>query len=161
MQFLHILPNTSVELNRYIAATKIQRAWRNRNSFYAEYRSEEGEESQAWKSTFESSRSFDFLDPSRLSYMESSNQHGAETVVDENSVTRQRKSIRRRGKGKTPSQVGAAMAKLTGRRVTIFLFANLLIVLFFTYTETNTTDVSTMVMLHAQTTNGNPDLHHP
>eukprot|EP00533_Pseudo-nitzschia_delicatissima_P013542 CAMPEP_0197268140 /NCGR_PEP_ID=MMETSP1432-20130617/3997_1 /TAXON_ID=44447 /ORGANISM="Pseudo-nitzschia delicatissima, Strain UNC1205" /LENGTH=747 /DNA_ID=CAMNT_0042733163 /DNA_START=228 /DNA_END=2471 /DNA_ORIENTATION=+ len=66
-----------------------------------------------------------------------------------------KKIKRRRQKKKPPSQVGTAMAELTGQSVTIFLFANLLIALGLTYIEHDTTDASTMVILHGQTKGGN------
>ena len=67
-------------------------------------------------------------------------------------ATNDLKLRRRRQKKSIPSQVGTAMARKTGQRLAIFLIANLLLVLIFTHTEMDTTDVSTMVILHNQTT---------
>jgi len=142
-------------LNRHIAAIRIQRAWRNRNTFGTELRSEEGDEGQAWKSTREfGTTSFEFLlDQNRRSRLDNSNRRSPQAggAVDENNGAKRRKLIRRRGEEKKASQVGTAMAKLTWQRVTLFLLANLLFVLLSTYTEIDATDTTTMLILHEQT----------
>ena len=162
LRFLHILPNTNIEMNRHIAATRIQRVWRNRSGFYDDAYSED-EGSQAWISTrdgLSSSLSLDFKEIlSRQSRLFENNSIHRDSIpgepVDQGNTTARRKMKRRRGKKKVPSQVGKAMAEMTGQWVTLFLFANLLVAVLFTYVEHDTTDASTMVILHGQTTNGN------
>lgn len=162
--FIGILPNSNVELNRHIAATKIQRAWRNRLAKPAlDARSEDGlvgsgEGSHAWNSRDTTSSVL------KKRSMLSRNAFSSKTLgrISENSIT----GRRRRQSPKTietdsftgqhklsrvdHSQVGTAMAEVTGQRVSIFILLSLLFVLLFTYDEINSTRPSTMVVLHGQ-----------
>ena len=145
MRFLRILPNTNIELNRQIAAARIQRAWRNRHTEFTEIRSEIGEGSQAW-SAHDANTS---LNHSRFS--QSNRETKTETAEDSKDAGK-RRILRRRHKREDRSQIGTQMAVLTGQRVATFLLVSLLLGLIFTYTENDSTDLSTMVMLHGQTT---------
>mmetsp|Transcript_5759 Transcript_5759/g.13785 ORF Transcript_5759/g.13785 Transcript_5759/m.13785 type:complete len:766 (-) Transcript_5759:1829-4126(-) len=127
-------------------------------------RSDEGEGSRAWtRDGFSSSLDFDLYSRrSRVDGRDSgsnprdSGSNPKELIGQSNATnTIGQKLKRRRQKKKPPSQVGTAMAELTGQSVTIFLFANLLIALGLTYIEHDTTDASTMVILHGQTRRGN------
>jgi class 3 adenylate cyclase len=155
LRCLRILPHKSVELNRQIAATRIQRAWRNRNTTFWEVRSGKSEGSQAWRSPRDG-MSLDDLNPS--SRLDHSNRRSpkARVMVDQNGGGQSGPLVQGRGEGEAPSRVGAVMAELTGHRVVVFLLLNLLIVLTFTYIEPDNTDASTMIILHHQTTRGNP-----
>ena len=145
MRFLRILPNTNIELRRQIAAARIQRAWRNRHTEFTEIRSEIGEGSQAW-SAHDANTS---LNHSRFS--QSNRETKTETAEDSKDAGK-RRILRRRDKREDRSQIGTQMAVLTGQRVATFLLVSLLLGLIFTYTENDSTDLSTMVMLHGQTT---------
>ena len=145
MRFLRILPNTNIELRRQIAAARIQRAWRNRHTEFTEIRSEIGEGSQAW-SAHDANTS---LNHSRFS--QSNRETKTETAEDSKDAGK-RRILRRRHKREDRSQIGTQMAVLTGQRVATFLLVSLLLGLIFTYTENDSTDLSTMVMLHGQTT---------
>jgi len=170
LRFLHILPKTNIELNRHIAATRIQRAWRNRILFGNEDMFSEGDEgSQAWASNRGDgiSSSMDLGLSSRRSRVDdrdsgsnprdsgSNPRNSKETGVGNSVNTTPHKLKRRRQKRKAPSQVGTAMAELTGNLVTGFIMLNLIFALRFTYIEYDTTEASTMVVLHGQTTTGN------
>jgi len=146
LRFLRILPNTNIELNRQIAATRIQRVWRSRHTEYMELRSEKGEGSQAW-SAHDAGTS---LRVTNLS--ESNHESKAELLYDQNDVGNRRILRKRRDKREDPSQIGSKMSEITGQRVAIFLLFSLLLVLIFTYTENDSTIASTMVLLHGQTT---------
>ena len=50
------------------------------------------------------------------------------------------------------TQVGRAMAQVTGRRLAITVLMSLLLTILFTYVETDATRTSTMIILHGQTT---------
>ena len=145
MRFLRILPNTNIELRRQIAAARIQRAWRNRHTEFTEIRSEIGEGSQAW-SAHDANTS---LNHSRFS--QSNRETKTETAEDSKDAGK-RRILRRRHKREDRSQIGTQMAVLTGQRVATFLLVSLLLGLIFTYTENDSTNLSTMVMLHGQTT---------
>jgi len=157
LRFLRILPNTNIELNRQIAATRIQRAWRNRHAKYTGLRSEVGEGSQAWRSVRDSTSTLHQLEGrgSRSRFGDSNRRESkAEVPTDQNDATKHRNLRQRRDKKADSSRVGTAMAELTGQRVATFLLLSLVVVLIFTYTELDTTDPSTMVILHGQTTTG-------
>ena len=145
MRFLRILPNTNIELNRQIAATRIQRTWRSRYTEFTEIRSEKGEGSQAW-SAHDTNTSL------HHSHFSQSNREAKTETAEYSKDAGKRHILRRRDKREDPSQIGTKMAELTGQRVATFLLVSLLLVLIFTYTENDSTDLSSMVMLHGQTT---------
>ncbi len=175
-----ILPNTNVELNRHIAATKIQRAWRSRLAKPTEARSDDGMQGGsvdgglAWTSR-DSASVVTLKKRSMLSRNTHSNKtagrlsdqplRGSEAkAAPENQLSssgsphheyhngrhNQHFSHGRRSRA-DHSQVGAAMAEVTGERVGIFILLSLLFVLLFTYGEDDSTRPSTMVVLHGQT----------
>jgi len=152
LRFLRILPNTNIELNRQIAATRIQRVWRNRHIEYMELRSEKGDGSQAWSAHDAGTT----LRVTNLS--ESNHESKAELLNDQNNDGNRRILRKRRDKKGDPSQIGSKMSEITGQRVAIFLLFSLLLVLIFTYTENNSTNASTMVLLHGQTTSTDQNL---
>jgi hypothetical protein len=56
-------------------------------------------------------------------------------------------------KKRNESQVGSAMRDLTSQRVALGIIIALLLTVFFTYTEEDTTNPATMIVLHNQTSN--------
>ncbi len=170
LRFFHIIPKTNKELNRHIAATRIQRAWRNRALFGNEDVFSDGDEgSQAWASSrgdgISSSMDLGFsIRRTRVDGRDSGSnprdsgsnpRNSKETAGGNSIITTRKKMKRRRQKRKAPSQVGTAMAERTGNLVTNFLLLNNVLALLFTYIEYDTTQASTMVVLHGQTTTGN------
>jgi class 3 adenylate cyclase len=170
LRFVGIFPNSNVELNRHIAATKIQRAWRNRLAKPAlEARSDDGlifsgEGSHAWNSRDSistttskkrsmltrhafSSKAFSSKALGRITenYTTGRKSKASSTSLETDSFSRQRKLSR-----VDHSQVGTAMAEVTGQRVGIFILLSLLFVLLFTYVESDSSTPSTMVVLHGQ-----------
>jgi hypothetical protein len=145
LRFLRILPNTNIELNRQIAAARIQRAWRSRHTEFTEIRSEKGEGSQAWSAN-------DANTSLHHNHFSQSNREAKTDPVEDPKNAGKHRILRRRDKKEDPSQIGTKMAVLTGQRVATFLLVSLLLGLVFTYTENDSTDLSTMVMLHGQTT---------
>ena len=145
-------------MDRQIAAIRIQRAWRNHNAIYTKSRSGKGEGSQDWMCNPDGIVSIDFSVASRnSSQVADIGIRSSKDIVqvDQNDATNSQKLTPRRAKQKESSQAGATMARLTGQRVAIFLFVNLLLIAVLAYNERDTTRASTMVILHGQTTKGN------
>jgi class 3 adenylate cyclase len=163
--FVGIRPKSNEELNRHIAAARIQRAWRNRLAKPTlDSRSEDdligsGEGSHAWSSR-DSISSLALKKRSMLSRNTFSNKSLGRIL--ENSTTgrspqqhpKSNETDLHSGEHKLSkvdhSQVGTAMAEVTGQRVGIFILLSLLFVLLFTYYEVDSTIPSTMVVLHGQ-----------
>jgi class 3 adenylate cyclase len=162
LRMIGILPNANSELNRYIAATKIQRAWRSRLAKpVMEARSDDGllgsgEGSQTWNSrdSIASTRK------KRSMMMRGPFSTRTLGRISENPIIgKKRKPLQNMKDSSTDhmklskadhSQVGTAMAEVTGQRVGIFTLLSLLFVLLFTYYEFDSTRPSTMVVLHGQ-----------
>ncbi|KAL3916282.1 MAG: hypothetical protein SGILL_005246 [Bacillariaceae sp.] len=158
-----ILPNANAELHRHIAATKIQRAWRSRlakpiiDARYDDGFLGSGEGSQAW-----SSRDSYASQRKKKSMMSRGGAFSTRTLgrISENPILgRKKKHPPKRNDSAADhgemtkadrSQVGTAMAEVTGQRVGIFILLSLLFVLLFTYYEFDSTRPSTMVVLHGQ-----------
>lgn len=179
LRLIGILPDTNVELNRHIAATKIQRAWRSRLAKPTETRSEDGmqggsiDESSAWtgrdsasalvlkKRSMLSRNGHSTKNAGRLSdqTIRKAKANELEIQLPANGGNRnkycqrrnQNHPLRGRRSRADHSQVGNAMAEVTGQRVGIFILFSLLFVLLFTYYEIDSTQPSTMVVLHGQT----------
>ena len=160
LRFLGILPNTNIYLNRQIAATRIQRAWKNRDgNVDTSSTSERIDASQAWSGTGTESRASQHMARStgRVSIQQNVHIVNGEEKDEEPMDTigtkiQRRRHISKRRRENSPSKIGNKMSELTGHRCAIFLLLNLLMVLIFTYNEPDTTMLSTMVMLHGQTT---------
>jgi hypothetical protein len=192
LRFLRILPNTSSELNRQIAATKIQRVWRNRHS-NNQTRSEDGfmlgsidGSFAGWHGgnrdtgvssfrkgyTIGSRRGVGNGPSSRmLRSQRGISQRNAAISATNNQQQKQQNSNKswydynspklfERGKGaRAQSQVGTAMAEVTGQRVGVFILLSLFFVLTFTYIEADSTRASSMVVLHGQTVGVPNEIH--
>lgn len=170
LRLIGVLPNSNVELNRHIAATKIQRAWRSRLAKPTEARSDDGiqvgslDDTFAWTSRDGASLASTQKKRPMLSRNangtksagQSSNEHIRESEAAPefqqlSSNGRPRHQFHRGSSRAHHSQVGAAMAENTGERVGIFILLSLLFVLLFTYHEPDSTRPSTMVVLYGQT----------
>ena len=134
------LPDANLELKRHVAATKIQRAWRWRLSRPMDIRSVLGLEV-----TSEDGEVITRVRSSRTSTVER--------------VPKKRSMLgpyyhQHGGKAKhsfrSNSQVGSAMAEVTGQWVASIILFGLVLTMLFTYHERDATRPSTMVVLHGQ-----------
>ena len=129
-----LLPDANLELKRHIAATKIQRAWRWRLSrpVGLEVTSEDGEGISRFRRSGTSTVERVLKKRSMLGGY---NHHHGKMTKD---------SFR------SNSQVGSAMAEVTGQWVASIILFGLLLTILFTYHERDVTRPSTMVVLHGQ-----------
>ncbi|KAG7368756.1 adenylate cyclase [Nitzschia inconspicua] len=164
-RWIGMLPNSNVELNRHIAATKIQRAWRNRLfKPAADTRSDDdlieiGEGGHGYisgdsllsstlkKRSMLSRSTFSAKSLGRISEnpILGKKHQPTPTSGDSKSFSHGNKLSR-----VDNSQVGTAMAEVTGQRVGLFILLSLLFAMLFTYVEFDSTKPSTMVVLHGQ-----------
>jgi hypothetical protein len=174
LRLIGVLPNTNVEMDRHIAATKIQRAWRSRLAKTKEARSDDGMQGGSVEGNFvwtgrEGASASTVKKRSMLNRTingakiagRSSDKHirGAEAApeyqLSSNGNSRHqyhRNTLNGKHSRADRSQVGPAMAENTGERVGVFILLSLLFVLMFNYQENDSTRPSTMVVLHGQTT---------
>jgi hypothetical protein len=171
LRYIRVLPKNNVELKRHIAATKIQRAWRSRLARPGENRSDDDMQGGSVDGSFALSRDSGAAQSIiKKRSMLSRNAHTTKTAgrlpdqsvresnarVPETQFPADRSDHRHSTRGKRSpydhSQVGTAMAEVTGQRVVVFILLSLLFVFLFTYYEKNSTRPSTMVVLHGQTT---------
>jgi class 3 adenylate cyclase len=166
LRYVGIRRNSNEELHRHIAAAKIQRAWRNRLATPAvDTRSDDGligsaEGSHAWNSRDSISSSV-----TKKRSMLSRNGFSNKTLgrilenpimgrsPQQNPKANETDLFSGQHKLSTKvdhSQVGTAMAEVTGQRVGIFILLSLVFVFLFTYYEVDSTIPSTMVVLHGQ-----------
>jgi class 3 adenylate cyclase len=163
-----MLPNKMVELQRQIAATKIQRAWRNTHARPVYAASEDGgsvdfdelprgrtaptgaldrvlkKRSMMGHLGFSSRRTNNTdSDPMRESF-------GRKQSSRKARPTRKQESRMIQQDSRPESQVGSAMGELTGQRVATGIFFSLILTILFTYQEMDTTRHTTMVVLHSQ-----------
>jgi class 3 adenylate cyclase len=135
------LPNNKyVELRRHIAATKIQRVWRNTLSRPTEAHSDDGMgavsldvDDTAWKGRSAPTSALDRA----LKKRSTLGRH------------QQQRNIRKKDV-RPQSQVGSAMGELTGQRVATGILFSLILTILFTYQEADATKPATMVVLHGQ-----------
>ena len=145
-----MLPSTAVEVGRHIAATKIQRAWRNRLARPTEARSEDGigtgsVEDDSWrKKRPKLGTSFQRQNAKHLN----GSKVGHRTSDKKSMVAFRGPNFKDK---RADSQVGSAMAEVTGQRVATIILLSLLLTILFTYHEPDTSRPSTMVVLHGQT----------
>jgi hypothetical protein len=141
------LPNNKyVELRRHIAATKIQRAWRNTLSRPTEAHSDDGmgavsmdDDDTAGKGRSAPTSTLERVMMKR-SILGRDQQQNLKNIRNSTSD----KDVR------PESQVGSAMGELTGRRVATGILLSLVLTILFTYQEADATRPSTMVVLHGQ-----------
>jgi class 3 adenylate cyclase len=153
LQSLGLLSPETDELRKQIAATRIQRAWRATVNRHPDEDAEESYHSTdvAWEGRH-SANNFDRVLAARsilrqnasLNYRKQPGQN-----IRAGSSLSTRNPLKRRAE----SQVGSAMRELTGQRVAIGIILALVLTVLFSYSETDSTRQSTMVILHDQTQN--------
>jgi hypothetical protein len=161
---LGLLRNVNEELNRHVAATKIQRAWRATMNQHRNITTQGASEDDAWAP----SREFSSDPPEAKSQKRhllrpynspSSQAFKANPISPQKSVlpmsaksnNQTRNSVSRR---RPESQVGSAMRELTGQRVAIGIIVALVLTVIFTYSENDATRPASMIVLHGQTKDG-------
>lgn len=158
-----LLPNTNVDLKRHIAATKIQRAWRTHMSRQHDFRSVDGLdtmsiEDEGWKGRATSGSALERVLKKRSMLGSYHRQNGKnirsinerpENVRPTNSLTKNEHNGTR-----ADSQVGTAMAEVTGQWVATITLFSLILTVLFSYHERDATRPATMVVLHGQVTQG-------
>ena len=168
MRSFGMVPNKMVELQRHIAATKIQRAWRNTHArnMMAYASSDDGgsvdlDNLSGGKSAptgaldrvlkkrsmmvhlgFSSRRSNE-SDPTRdsLGRRQSSRKNQVQRIKSNSMMQQEERPV---------SQVGSAMGELTGQRVASGIIFSLILTILFTYQERDSTRHTSMVVLHEQ-----------
>jgi len=154
------LPNTNVELKRHIAAAKIQRAWRRRLMRPLDTRSMDGlevasVEDDNWRGRSTGTSALERVLKKRSVLGSYYRQNGrnirfsAESPDGEKSRL-ESSSVREKAGSRADSQVGTAMAEVTGQWVATIILIGLILTILFTYQERDSTRPSTMVILHGQ-----------
>ena len=176
LQWSGLVRNDRVELNRHIAATKIQRAWRNRLARPVEARSEDGAGAfigigggdnhtdggggmdDTWRTSRTANGSTTLERTMRKRSTLGQQNNCAKSIRGRPSGTNNNvRPYRPSGTGKADnnrdSQVGSAMAEVTGQRVATVILISLILTIFFTYAQRDSSRSSTMVVLHGQIMN--------
>lgn len=143
-------PTTNTELKRHIAAAKIQRAWRRRLARPTDNQSMDGLDLQTvddagWKGRLNAASK----KRSMLGNYYRQNGRNIRNGHENRDVLGQEHSSRRPG-SRADSQVGTAMAEVTGQWVATIVVLGLILTLLFTYQERDATRPSTMAVLHGQ-----------
>lgn len=160
LRFLGVVGYGDDELRRHLAATKIQRAWRNARFRAARSMGYDSSDEQssldfAWKG-----RSLGVENPIERSLQKRSWRSTAKLKSTrslqgkgpkQDRLTRIPLGSANALKRRNESQVGTAMRELTGQRVAIGIIVALVLTALFTYTERDATRPSTMIVLHTQT----------
>lgn len=153
------LPNTNVELKRHIAAAKIQRAWRRRLMRPIETRSMDGLELASvdddnWRGRSTGNNALERVLKKRSMLGSYYRQNGRNIRfnVDSQDGEKSRPDTRDKTGARADSQVGTAMAEVTGQWVATIILIGLILTILFTYNERDATRPSTMLVLHGQVT---------
>jgi class 3 adenylate cyclase len=169
MKAFGLLPNSKyVELRRHIAATKIQRAWRNTLSRPTEAQSDDelgaasmDDDDVAWKGRSAPTSALERVLKKR-SMLGRYQQQNCKNIrktgcsgEEKPSLTSGRNAMSKKlsipdKEVRPESQVGSAMGELTGQRVATGILFSLVLTILFTYQEADATKASTMVVLHGQ-----------
>lgn len=162
LRYVGWLPSTNVEINRHIAATKIQRAWRKSYAKHAEARSEDGiepsglDDEAAWTGRLGAQNSIGRIMNARslLGQYHKQNYKNIKHGGRQSYFTRYSGfttlAAQRSSQQRANSQLGSAMAEVTGQRVALITFLSLVLTILFTYQEIDASRASTMVVLHGQ-----------
>lgn len=163
---LGILPNTNVELKRHIAASKIQRAWRRRLARPSDARFTDAlditsMDEDGSRRRLTNTGALERVLKKRSTYHRHNGRNAR--IANEGQYgnsAHQESSTRMKAAGKrADSQVGTAMAEVTGQWVASIILLGLILTILFTYQERDATRPSTMVVLHGQVTNSlNPSM---
>lgn len=133
------------DFRRNLAATKIQRAWRQAKQSISMNDLEQSERDFGWHSSSISQKRL-------MANSLTSRSNGRATQFSR--ASHRSPLARRNGdKRQNESQVGSAMRELTGQRVAIGIILVLVLTVLFTYTEADATRPATMIVLHNQTAN--------
>jgi hypothetical protein len=151
------------DIQRHIAATKIQRAWRATVNQHGRFGSVNSNgEDVAWAPSRDLNDPVDNAVQKRsILHPYSSQVKGSGTSANSRrsmlpmpmSVKNHIQARTNVGRRQPESQVGSAMRELTGQRVAIGIIIALLLTVLFTYSENDATRPSTMIVLHNQTMN--------
>lgn len=160
LRSIGLLPVDHDEICRQIAATKIQRAWRNYhyrngNQGYGDLSEEMTREDVAWKRTSRAENPVEVALQKRswLHRYSRMNKNQLRSSGKPSAMRLSRIPLRssRMAKKRNESQVGTAMREITGQRVAIGIIVALVLTALFTYKEQDSTRPSTMIVLHTQT----------
>jgi len=153
------LPNTNLGLKRHIAAWKIQRAWRRRLAYLIETRSidgleiisEDGLDGGGGRVRHSSSNALDrVLKKRNMNVRGQSGRNLSSNLDNLKDRNDRRPKGNNNGSTRADSQVGTAMAEVTGQWVANIILFGLILTILFTYQERDATRPSTMVVLHGQ-----------
>jgi class 3 adenylate cyclase len=170
-RFLGLLPEKNLELKRNIAATKIQRAWKNRQRRPTNAPSEDGgfsaEDELAGLGGYGSSRGRNALERAlkkrsmmglfqqqqskKSSHASTNNISTRSSARMDNTAAKKNSAAAAEEENRPESQVGNAMGELTGQRVALGILVSMLLTTVFSYREDDATKPATMVVLHGQT----------
>lgn len=147
------LPNTNLELKRHIAATQIQRAWRSRLIRPTDTRSADGMDAgsehgdEGWRGRGSGTSTLDRVLKKRSYYRQN-----GRSIRSGNDGFEYGKSSPNGGKDgkRSDSQVGTAMAEVTGQWVASIILLGLVLTIIFNYHERDATRPSVMMVLHGQ-----------
>jgi class 3 adenylate cyclase len=160
--------NEDDEWRRQLAATRIQRVWRA--ALYSGHNddgvegSERSTSESAWKGNYRSGgRNVNPVDRAlqKRSFLHNYGKMNVKNIGADAIVPAAGRNGEMGGsppstqmsptQTRNESQVGSAMRELTGQRVAIGILLALILTVLFTYTESNATRPSTMIVLHTQT----------
>eukprot|EP00934_Nitzschia_sp_Nitz4_P004902 Nitzschia sp. Nitz4//scaffold133_size116822//8420//11773//NITZ4_003791-RA/size116822-processed-gene-0.48-mRNA-1//-1//CDS//3329535348//4892//frame0 len=150
-----VLPATNVELQRHLAATKIQRAWRARLFRPMENKSMDGmdvisTDDDGWRGRAGGSNALERVLKKRNMLGQYHRQNNRNIRND--STHPGTDGMQQHASTRADSQVGTAMAEVTGQWVATIVLFGLVLTILFTYHERDSTRPSTMAVLHGQVT---------
>jgi class 3 adenylate cyclase len=159
---LGIVQRDTKRFKRHLAATKIQRAWRavlSHRHLTEEGESERNETDVAWRGRVIAGNPVEkaLMKKSFLNQYALQNNNGkrwgTRSVSDDGAEIPHRplSSLARLGPSRSKIKVGATMRELTGQRVALGIMVALLVTVLFTYTESDATRPTAMIVLHNQT----------
>ncbi len=151
------LPNTNMEVKRHLAATKIQRAWRRHLARPMDSRSMDGldlvsVDEDGFRIRSSGTSALERVLKKRAKLTNYYRQNGKNTRFANQSFDRE--NTRQKSGTRADSQVGTAMAEVTGQWVATIILIGLVLTILFTYHERDATRPSTMVVLHGQVMSG-------
>jgi len=132
------------EILREVAATKIQRAWKKTINHGRVYGATGYDHMHSEHDAWAPSNEF------KINPVETRRSLRPYTGSQANPLTMSVRARMNTGTRRQESQVGSAMRELTGHRVAIFIILALILTVLFTYTESDATPLSIMVVLHMQ-----------
>lgn len=156
-----MIPNTNMELKRHIAATKIQKAWRRRLARLIDVKSMDGldlasvdDDGVRIRSSGTSALERVLKKRSKLANYRQNGKHIRVANDSFDGKNNHASTGRDKSGTRADSQVGTAMAEVTGQWVATIILIGLVLTILFTYHERDATRPSTMVVLHGQMTSG-------